>query len=234
MNFVSPLTASPNFLPTGRSLRREAGQRAFAMVVVLMVAEKPSLALVAPYIARASPGLGLGLPTTSASSLSPPLAGGCRAPLRWVTHDAPWRRHRRARVYWHLSRRPGVLPRHLGQGARVQPRLHSRVVCDASLLASRVGGLPSCTYSPLLSERPALATSVLLPPSRLTACYPFAVCREASDVDPQLLFGAETAKVPVCTHVCVSVCVCMCVYVCVCMCVSVCICMHVSRPPSGR
>jgi len=39
---------------------------------------------------------------------------------------------------------------------------------------------------------------------RLTTCCPFGVRREAWDVDPQLLFGAETTKVPtsgaVCAH----------------------------------
>ena len=40
--------------------------------------------------------------------------------------------------------------------------------------------------------------------ARLTTCCPFGVRREAWDVDPQLLFGAETTKVPtsgaVCAH----------------------------------
>ena len=40
--------------------------------------------------------------------------------------------------------------------------------------------------------------------ARPTTCCPFGVRREAWDVDPQLLFGAETTKVPtsgaVCAH----------------------------------
>ena len=157
---ITPKQTSPNSASTARSTR--VASEASMVALVLMVAEKPSLALVAPYSTHWS-GLEPGVSTSSARSLS--RYPGRRSP--GISRVSRTRRATAARPTCTSSAAPSAA----GQRPSASPR--SRATCTTSsshLSGGRARCLPSCADSPLLSERPALTRSARV--ALLTPTHP--------------------------------------------------------------